>query len=944
MRIHFSNTIRIILSGVLMFTISCTKDTLLTIPDGGGTTLNDGKVKLELFATIPDYRPPLTRMGSAQEDKVEMTPWVLVFNGTTDAATYVEAAQAIEMAGKRFVTLTAQPAACRLLIIANPQINFTSNNGYSSLTLNKANFDAVLKPGGTPVTLAQASKLLLTEALTTPQQTTVPFASTAATKPVIPMSYLHGVANISETTQIGTSVSLIELQRIVAKVVVNNEAANFTLLGATVVNAPVYGELYRSGATLRDNSAAGMLTNYLASSGDQVTGIAEANTTVAGEQSTEHPTDISKKHPIYLYESRTNENTAVVIKGTYEGVDYYYRLTFLAPDKQTKINILRNQQYTFNITSVERPGFTTLADAMNALHGSNEDITYTITVSDQYAHDIVDNGEYYLGVTNSVYIAYGDGALNNMLAFSVSTDREAVLTDNSITVSGTGLSLAAPLTGKITLATGSTINSTEVRINMTPGFTTGTVTLRLGNMKKTVTIEKRPSIAGALTHFEVPGSNDYIYAEVTAGDSWLSLSDDSWHNQGSVVNIQTTTKKLYLMPTLNYGSGADKNGTVYVSRDDNSNGRIKMDIIQKATPITAPPGITGLPYPYVGTFHRASEMGERLVRIPIATSNNGAWSAKVVDGQDFIKLALDFRNGGVGWPYNDVNAEISANLVDGNAAEIRNTAAANTEVRFRVGMKSKLSNTNPDMTTPPRYGLILVTYGGTTDTKCWLVYVRQGEAADYLIGTTQKWTPYNLRATGNPAGTPTLSSSGSAAFTEYPSQAGYYFQWNSLTALYPTGTLSTWAQWGSNSAYNASLDPCTKIATGSYRTPDATLTPTSTTWGLVPLESTIIGLYADGWFDRRTMTNNSVSSGATIAYNGILFTNGLRSLFMPMAGSRRYVDGSLVGHTTSGGIWSSGRNTSTNPYAMVATDDPLIRWDNLTSRNTSMSTRCVTQY
>ena len=858
---------------------SCLKDTTW-IDHGDG---DDGKVRIELFAKVPDYTAPVTRTGAAQENKIDMTPWVLVFKGSDDTAVYVEAAQAIDLSGKRYVTLTAQSDPCRLLILANPQAKFTTAAG-TQYDFSVANFDAVLKPGGVPRTIAAACGDLLTLPLASPQQE-VPFTALDGDGlvPRLPMSYMHPVAKIEKNTKIcGSGDSSLEMVRAVAKVVVSNEADGFTLLGATVVNAPVRGALHRlDGAAILDNSAAGKLTDYMAAAPNEVTGIAAAAGAGAGKQSTVTAT---VENPIYLYESRIAENTAVVIKATYrDGKEYYYKLSFIQDNvNKTPLNVLRNHVYAFNIEEVNRPGFSTIADAV-AAKPSNEDIVWSILVSDAYAHDITDNGEYYLGVTNSEYIVYADGAQSGKSAFTITTDRETALSDNFIKVSA-GLTLVSPVpdaygVGVIKVAAG--VSVTEVRVSMTAGFTAGTVQLRLGNLEKTVTVEKRPAIEGALPYMQFTG--DYVSAEVAEGN-WLSVSPDGKNKAGDYISTKSGT--VYLIPELNYGilGVAKSGGIVYLSRRDNSGGRVKLDIAQKVAPITAS-SMDGLPYPYVGTFHRASEVGERCVRIPTGTGNTGAWSARVIAGEDFIVLENGFRDGAV-WPYENENAELYPLL--GSATEVSGTIAAITEeIRFRVGMKSQLSTANPDWTTAPRYGLVLVTYGGTVSPKYWMLYIRQGEAADNLMRNgdygagdlnsssrpnAKKFSPYNLTApaikngtnTGGPlvSNHPQLPAAAASRvpvvdyFADYPSQAGAYFQWavsatatnHIRRAYYPANYTFTsnggsitgdhWFVGGSGSLYWNALSATNETCPNGYRRPnDGSISALNTaTFGLAESE------------------------------------------------------------------------------------------------------------
>ena len=79
------------------------------------------KVQIEIFARANSYHYPTVRTMD-DEDRVGKTPWILVFNGENANATFVEAVQAFEMVGKRYVILTKQSGNSKyqLLILANP--------------------------------------------------------------------------------------------------------------------------------------------------------------------------------------------------------------------------------------------------------------------------------------------------------------------------------------------------------------------------------------------------------------------------------------------------------------------------------------------------------------------------------------------------------------------------------------------------------------------------------------------------------------------------------------------------------------------------------------------------------------------------------------------------------------------------------------------------------
>ena len=105
---------------LLLLISSCEHDINSTEQQGGGND-SDDKVQIEIFTRAHSYDLPSTR---AAENDISMTPWVLVFKGNGGSATFVEAVQAFEMVGKRYVILTKQSSKCQLLNLANTQSKF----------------------------------------------------------------------------------------------------------------------------------------------------------------------------------------------------------------------------------------------------------------------------------------------------------------------------------------------------------------------------------------------------------------------------------------------------------------------------------------------------------------------------------------------------------------------------------------------------------------------------------------------------------------------------------------------------------------------------------------------------------------------------------------------------------------------------------------------------
>jgi len=323
--------------------------------------------------------------------------------------------------------------------------------------------------------------------------------------------------------------------------------------------------------------------------------------------------------------------------------------------------------------------------------------------------------------------------------------------------------------------------------------------------------------------------------------------------------------------------------------------------------------------PWVGTFHRHNETGERI----IYSRHIGAWKAEVVEG-DFVIL----DNGDAGIEERLINMFVNNILddpedyqVSGNATSVNGKG----NILFRVGLTSKIA-----IDSKPRYAKIKVSWKEGTSDMVSYMYVRQGETPDNIssvAGSDAKWSPYNL---GNYNDRSQYNNGG---FVTYPTQAGFIYQWG-YGSTAPNHTIPipyTPQDPRVPSAWSITVDDA--IYSLNSACPDGYRLPTGNTNGSSELEfykqtdvgtgSNIWGYYADGFFDRKAIVssingvannipNTSVSPGNDyVAYIGMLFYNPTTnaSLFLPGAGNRLPGNGALneAGHS---GIYHT--NTPSN--------------------------------
>lgn len=521
---------------------------------GEPVTIGETKVRFELFTKAGTYGLPVSRAGE-NESVVDQQPWVLVFLGTSGTASFVEAVQAELYNGKTYVYLEEQAGNCQLLILANSPNRFYMNGvGYAYTADNLVN---TLRGRD----LDYACRNLLTEALIDPQYT-VPYSGQK-----LPMSDLVNLSKIDASVTIPN----IQLKRIVGKIVVENMDADFVLEGITVVaNVAKNSKLHNLTDALEQNIGAENLVEYRKDD-SYALNIVDAEEIVTGGQTT-------KNNPLYVYETHSLSNdTYLVIRGQYKGEMFFYKMALVNNDQHV-LDILRNTEYIFTITSVRGRGFISMADAKASL-ASNTNLDYSILVQEESSYEIVSNNEYYLGVTNSHFEIYASAASGTAyVAFSLITDCKSESIGERTITATSGLRIVSPVDGMIPVST--TLPS-QVKIEMLAGFTSGEIELRLGNLRKTVTVKRREQVTSSgtiISSFIDDGYYISAYVEDYVNHSWLKLGPEEGEvrNDPDYIYVDNGKIKLY----VEQNTSGNREGVVYVSVGKGITQRIKVYITQ----------------------------------------------------------------------------------------------------------------------------------------------------------------------------------------------------------------------------------------------------------------------------------------------------------------------------------------------------------------------------
>lgn len=521
---------------------------------GEPVTIGETKVRFELFTKAGTYGLPVSRAGE-NESVVDQQPWVLVFLGTGGTASFVEAVQAELYNGKTYVYLEEQAGNCQLLILANSPSRFYMNGVGYAYTAD--NFVNTLRGRD----LDYACRNLLTEALIDPQYT-VPYIGQK-----LPMSDLVNLSKIDASVTIPN----IQLKRIVGKIVVENTDADFVLERITVVtNVAKNSKLHNLTDALEQNIGADNLVEYRKDD-SYALNIVDAEEIVTGGQTT-------KNNPLYVYETHSLSNdTYLVIRGHYKGESFFYKMALVNNDQHV-LDILRNTEYIFTITSVRGRGFISMADAKASL-ASNTNLDYSILVQEESSYEIVSNNEYYLGVTNSHFEIYASAASGTAyVAFSLITDCKSESIGERTITATSGLRIVSPVDGMIPVST--TLPS-QVKIEMLAGFTSGEIELRLGNLRKTVTVKRREQVTSSgtiISSFIDDGYYISAYVEDYVNHSWLKLGPEEGEvrNDPDYIYVDNGKIKLY----VEKNTSGNREGVVYVSVGKGITQRIKVYITQ----------------------------------------------------------------------------------------------------------------------------------------------------------------------------------------------------------------------------------------------------------------------------------------------------------------------------------------------------------------------------
>lgn len=167
--------------------------------------------------------------------------------------------------------------------------------------------------------------------------------------------------------------------------------------------------------------------------------------------------------------------------------DKYYRIDFYDHSTGKYLDIRRNYHYKIMINKVKSQGYKSLPEAFE---NPASNIEYEILVTDENENVVVSNGQY--GIVLDC---------EDLLLYHPENEEFVVAKARFVDAAGTGLPSTNSITASenVTLSGASSLSTTEREIKASMTGTTGTITITVGNITKTIHITRR---TGVDAHYE----------------------------------------------------------------------------------------------------------------------------------------------------------------------------------------------------------------------------------------------------------------------------------------------------------------------------------------------------------------------------------------------------------------------------------------------------------
>lgn len=325
--------------------------------------------------------------------------------------------------------------------------------------------------------------------------------------PNVPIKMSSEMLNFKDGIQEGANISpdgvAIPLIRMLSKITVKSTLPKeiFELEGATVCDVAQQGYILPVNPQVINDINR---ISYRGEQDEMVVGATEMETI-----------------PIYVYETNVRESTApvkVIIKAKYKGESSYYRLDLI--DKSA-LSLERNHEYIIQIHSVDALGTESYQAARD---NPAEGVKFNITDNDNANTEVI--GGHFFSIDYENIDIYADSLSSVLLARVRTNYLSSPGADlGSITTSGGMKLLSSPtfLIGQDYL---------DIIVDVPYSFSSGVVTIILGNYKKQVKVSKYRSLDMHLVDLQYQNIRQARIQSSSGGatSDWIGLSANSYYN------------------------------------------------------------------------------------------------------------------------------------------------------------------------------------------------------------------------------------------------------------------------------------------------------------------------------------------------------------------------------------------------------------------------------
>lgn len=309
------------------------------------------------------------------------------------------------------------------------------------------------------------------------------------------------------------------------------------------------------------------------------------------------PTDAGKANSGWqtgetpFYETAAGQ-AYLIVKGTYDSKESYYKVAFLDNNTKDAMPLLRNHAYTVTIKHVNTYGWPTEAEAIKDPYPENR-MRVDVKDDNPLVTDMIACKDYHLGVSDQVSGAWNDENINATVVTTIKNNEKPTFSKSGDWIKGVTVSetITVPDTDGPNSTTGKKykISIAVDKNEYSEKPRTGTVTVKSGDLTRTITMTqkgkdfKRSDRPVKLVTSSKVGTseeyNDYFnkFLPDTKGISPKDMQNDIVRNDGLHFGVGTN-KFSYLIPkktgdAVTYGANSD----LFKVEEDGANWKVTLE-------------------------------------------------------------------------------------------------------------------------------------------------------------------------------------------------------------------------------------------------------------------------------------------------------------------------------------------------------------------------------